>query len=76
MTPSPYVDAPEAKLPDHCGYGDTTQAAQGTRSPEAHLVPVRAGHGLAPEAKRRGQGRVRSGHQGPAEGNLTEESNR
>lgn len=63
MTPMPYVDAQMVKLPDHYRYGDTTQAAQDTRSPEAHLVQVREGHGLAPREEPQGAGSMRSGDQ-------------
>ncbi len=71
MTLSPYVDAPEAKWPDHCGYGDTTQAAQGAPGTAQHPVKVRAGHPRAHRQEPQGSGAVRSRDQAAAQGDLT-----
>lgn len=73
MIPSPYVDASKVKLPDHYGYGDTTQAAQGTPGPAQHLVQVRAGHPGAAGEEPPGSAAVRSGDQAAAEGHLAGE---
>lgn len=71
MTLSPYVDAPEAKWPDHYRYGDTTQAPEEAPSPAQHLVPVRTGHPRAHREEPTREGHVRSGHQGASQGDLT-----
>lgn len=65
-----YVDALLSVIPDHGGYGDTTQAAQGPRSAAPDLVQVRAGHGLAPREEPSREGRVRCGHQEAPSGDV------
>lgn len=67
---TPYVDAQMAKLPDHYGYGDTTQASEEAPRTAQHLEPVRAGHTRAAGEEPPRPADVRSGHQAAARGDV------
>lgn len=71
MTSLPYVDAQVVKLPDHCGYGDTTQAApEGAPDPVQGPVSIRERDQRAHREEPQGPGRVRCGHQEAPSGDL------
>lgn len=71
MTPAPFVDALLSPHGHNLGYGDTTQAAQAHPYPAQDPEPIRARHTSTHRQEPQGQGRVRSGDQGAAEGTLT-----